>query len=253
MNSTATGPPRAGHYDRVVSRHATTGDPASFYSGSDNLSRAALLSREPLGHPPLTPGLSVVLTGVVPAEQESVIRDAFAAATGTDVDVVVPPRDWTGGGRSALVAGRVRREWILFWDPDLGLDAAAELVPALTDSMRDGVDLVVAGVAITLNAGAGHSITCDVSGDAGPVSVGSGPALLVRTARFAGMGGFDEQLPVAYRALDLALRFVRAGLTVAVVPLPEGCARAPAPDTIDDPVFRRRWWSYLAARALVGA
>lgn len=239
-----------------MSRHATTGDPASFYAGSDNLSRVARLSREPLVLPPPTTGISVVPSDTLTHEAGAPLLAAVAAATELeigDIQRLAPHGDETTRGRNASVAGVAGRDKLLFWDPRVGARAAAEILPRMTSALAEGVDLVVAGVGVRLTAEDGHLIRCEVAAGPGSHTLASGSALLLHTAWFARVGGFDEQLPVECQDLDLALRFVRAGLTVAVVPLPPGSARPAVPDTIDDPVFRRRWWSYLAARALVGA
>ncbi len=239
-----------------MSRHATTGSPESFYAGSDNLSRVAQLSREPLDLPSLTAGISVVPTDTVVPDDGASLRAAVAAGAALEVgeiQLLAPAGEGTSGWRNPLVAGVAARDRLLFWDPRLGSGAPAELLPRMTAALSEGVVLVAVGVGIRLSAEEDHSIRCEVAAGLGSHPFASGPALLLRTTWFARMGGFDEALPAKYRDLDLALRCMRAGRTVAVVPLPGGSARPVVPDTIDDPVFRRRWWSYLAAGALVGA
>lgn len=73
-----------------------------------------------------------------------------------------------------------------------------------------------------------------------------------RRSVFEEVGGFEEELPIAFNDIDYCLRLRRLGLLVVYTPLAEmthfeSKSRGNSDDVKEAPFFRKRWRSVMLA------
>ncbi|MDA8266133.1 MAG: glycosyltransferase [Actinomycetota bacterium] len=80
----------------------------------------------------------------------------------------------------------------------------------------------------------------------------TGACLMSRRSVFEEVGGFEEELPIAFNDIDYCLRLRRLGLLVVYTPLAEmthfeSKSRGNSDDVKEAPFFRKRWRSVMLA------
>ncbi len=80
----------------------------------------------------------------------------------------------------------------------------------------------------------------------------TGACLMSRRSVFEEVGGFEEELPIAFNDIDYCLRLRRLGLLVVYTPLAEmihyeSKSRGNSDDVKEAPFFRKRWRSLMLA------
>ncbi len=165
-----------------------------------------------------------------------------------------------GSGRYLLFLNNdtevISRDWIrslveLGQQPEIGIVGAKLLYP-------DGT-IQHLGVTVGLGGVAGHPLAgfdadsphyFGLTGVIRNCSAVTAACMLVRREVFEQVGGFDEDMPVAFNDVDFCLRVLRAGYRIAVTPYcllyhHESASRGYALDPADIAFMAKRWGAAL--------
>jgi len=181
------------------------------------------------------------------------------------------PFDWVGINNEA--AKKARGELLLFLNNDVEARATDWLAAMVAQAERPEVGAVGArllypdgtiqhvGVVVGIGWGASH-IQQGLGGDrpgylslttvTRNFSAVTGACMMTRRSVFEEVGGFDENLPIAFNDIDYCLRLREQGLLVVHTPLAElvhheSKSRGHSDDAKEVPYFRGRWRSQMLA------
>jgi GT2 family glycosyltransferase len=147
------------------------------------------------------------------------------------------PFNWSALNNAA--AREARGEHLLFMNNDMEVQAPDWIEALLEHAQRPEVGAVGArllypdrrvqhaGVVLGIGSAAGHGFKYLPEDDPGyaslahairDVSAVTGACMMVPRARFDEVGGFEEQMPVAYNDIDFCLKLRRAGHLVVYTP-----------------------------------
>jgi len=190
-----------------------------------------------------------------------------------DVVVVDAPGPFNWSLLNNLAAQRARGDVLLFLNNDTDHHVDGWLGALLAQAQRPEVGAVGArllypdrtvqhaGVVIGLGGSVGHVLSGLSAEDAGYGSMAiqardcsaiTGACLMTRRATFEAVGGFDQELALAYNDVDYCLRVRAHGLLVVYEPLAEMVhhelkSRAHTDDSADARRLLERWGPVIAA------
>jgi glycosyltransferase involved in cell wall biosynthesis len=193
------------------------------------------------------------------------------AEVGRRHTVVRDPRPFNWSALNNAAARRAHGELLLFMNDDMEVLARDWLEALIEHAQRPEVGAVGAkllypdgaiqhaGVVVGVGAVAGHAFKGS-PGDAATyarlahvvrdVSAVTGACMMVRRETFDALGGFDEELPVAYNDIDFCLRLRKAGRLVVYTPFAtlrhhESATRGALDPPDDAARMRARWHDVL--------
>lgn len=195
------------------------------------------------------------------------------AAADRRVRLLTDPRPFSWSAINNAAAATCESDILLFLNNDIEARSPGWLQALVEHAQREEVGAVGArllypdgtiqhaGVVLGMSHGAAHVLQGLPGDQPGYQAMAvltrnttavTGACLMTRRELFEAIGGFDEQLPVAFNDIDYCLRLRAKGLLVVYTPLAElihyeSKSRGHADDRKEIPLFRSRWREAILA------